>query len=177
MKIRVKFEFPNVTKDSIYKVVKENESYFWFMNNLNEEVAVAKGCCEIIKEVESMKELTFREVIANIKEGEVWESPFKKIVCNKVGDIAIEEDNSEDLLYFDKNTIYKLVRQEYTFQEALEVLENGEEIESVVSGFKYSKEGEYIRTCDENYICIDTTAEEETLFMLTEIKGNWYINK
>ncbi len=27
-----------------------------------------------------MKELTFREVIANIKEGEVWEGKYKKYI-------------------------------------------------------------------------------------------------
>jgi hypothetical protein len=129
---------------------------------------------EIIeKEVSvNMKELTFREVIANIKEGEVWERVDDEYISNR-----IELKNGQLKLYnswngkmdftlkeagviFDK-TLYKLKRPQYTFQEAFKAFEEGKEIESCESGDIYN-------TTEEDV--------EYKLFYGYEIQGKWYIN-
>ncbi len=150
------------------------------MNNLDEEVAVAKGCCEIVKENEEMKELTFREVIANIKEGEVWESS-EKLIEQLNGEILvtkrIKTPFNSGAVVFNNDRKYKLVRQEYSFQEAFEALENGVEIESVESKWRYK------RDTDENIWLLSPhgggTPEVSycRIFAVDEIKGKWYINK
>ena len=76
---------------------------------------------EIIKwEIDKMKELTFKEVIANIKEGEVWESE-EKIIRKISGAIVIglkDKENIGSEMGFLDNVKYKLKRKEYTFEEA-----------------------------------------------------------
>lgn len=124
------------------------------------------------KESDNMKELTFREVIANIKEGEVWERVDDEYISNR-----IELKNGQLKLYnswngkmgftlkeagviFDK-TLYKLKRPQYTFQEAFKAFEEGKEIESCESGDIYN-------TTEEDV--------EYKLFYGYEIQGKWYIN-
>lgn len=119
---------------------------------------------EIIeKEVSvNMKELTFREVIANIKEGEVWEGGNKIIKCTEV---AICIETTDGVAYngfgFLDKSLYRLQRPQYTFQEAFKAFEEGKEIESCESGYIYN-------TTEENV--------EDKIFYGYEIQGKWYIN-
>lgn len=124
------------------------------------------------KESDNMKELTFREVIANIKEGEVWERVDDEYISNRIElkngqlnqyniwngkmDFTLKEAG----LILDK-TLYKLKRPQYTFQEAFKAFEEGKEIESCESGYIYN-------TTEENV--------EDRLFYGYEIQGKWYIN-
>lgn len=123
------------------------------------------------KESDNMKELTFREVIANIKEGEVWERVDDEYISNRIElkngqlnqynfwngkmDFTLKEAG----LILDK-TLYKLKRPQYTFQEAFKAFEEGKEIESCESGYIYN-------TTEENV---------EEVFYKYEIQGKWYIN-
>ena len=107
-----------------------------------------------------MKELTFREVIANIKEGEVWENDTERIIGLSFGRIEIE------WLKGDRNIInlnlgYTIKRPQYTFQEAFEAFEKGKEIKSCESGYIYNTTEEGV---------------EDRLFYGYEIQGKWYIN-
>nr|WP_302597857.1 hypothetical protein [uncultured Cellulosilyticum sp.] len=78
-----------------------------------------------------MKELTFREVIANIKEGEVWEGKYKKIYIQN-STLFVENINSNFdgviAVGFVLDEIYKLKRKKYSFAEAFKAYEEGKEI-------------------------------------------------
>lgn len=80
---------------------------------------------KLYKEVKEMKELTFKEVIANIKEGQIWESDIKIIKCSINGNITVRSkiDNNSQIMNFNKDNLYKLKREEYTFQEAFKAYE------------------------------------------------------
>lgn len=137
---------------------------------------------EIIKwEVKEMKELTFKEVIANIKEGEVWESNEKTITI-KYDQVIIQvkegyegrvNGNERMALSLDKK--YKLQRKKYTFEEAFKAYEEGKEIES--ESYKYKKCNradcfKLIRSIKDEWI----KCEDGFEIHLDEIRGKWYIN-
>lgn len=125
---------------------------------------------EEVKEEVKMKK-TFREVIADIKEGEVWESSFKTIAF-KEGKVLIERRNGLSCPYvlIDEKEEFKLQRKEYTFQEAFKAYEEGKEIESVCSGYRYKKEN------GEDVAILSADWQEFDYFELYEIRGKWYIN-
>lgn len=127
-----------------------------------------EGMFEEIKEDKNMKELTFREVIANIKEGEEYKVVggrryrLEHIYMSK-GDIIFRQKNGcivTDRVVVDDKTKFVKVREEYTFKEAFEAFEKGKEIESCESGGIYNING----------------GEENWLFYAGEIRGKWYIN-
>ena len=69
------------------------------------------------------------------------------------------------------NDKFKLQRKEYTFEEAFKAYEEGKEIESCYSQYKYKKEGGldlYSKTGNEWY--------GEDNFEIDEIRGKWDIN-
>lgn len=104
---------------------------------------------------EDNMEKTFREVIADIKEGEVWVN-----VTAPISFIRLREDG---VLDFNKNeginlnVKYKLKRKEYTFEEAFKAYEEGKEIQSASTDKIYHKEKDF-------------------LFASYEISKKWYIN-
>ena len=111
-----------------------------------------------------MKELTFREVIANIKDGEVWED--KNFV------ISIEDDGNHEIkirhkegfddcsaIFFNPSDKFQLQRKKYSFTEALKAYEEGKEIESCINSDWCYKLG-----------------YTELLVYAREITGEWYIN-
>ena len=101
-------------------------------------------------------EKTFREVIADIKEGEVWENENRKITINDLGEIFIK-DKITGLRSFNPKVKYKLQRREYTFEEAFKAYEEGKEIQSASTDKIYHKEKDF-------------------LFASYEISKKWYIN-
>lgn len=130
----------------------------------------------------SMKELTFREVIANIKEGEVWETVKEQYGIRKVwmlhGDLRIENNTDKAITCIDSNGKFKLQRKQYTFQEAFKFFEEGKEIESC-NGTTYrldkaTEEVHIIETQYENRTTIYCFGD--VLFRCDEIQGKWYIN-
>lgn len=124
-----------------------------------------------------MKELTFREVIANIKEGEVWENERIKIETNPCKDFKITfKDGMRKSLFLFDNQKFKLIKkEEVTFNKAFEAYEEGKEIESCVSGCKYRKDDK-----KDYYKEIDDCNWQVWLlgggFDFEEIRGEWYIN-
>lgn len=114
------------------------------------------------KESDNMKELTFREVIANIKEGEVWEG--REYTIALLGNrIAINYNDGDEYngVYPLIEGTFKLKRPQYTFQEAFKAFEEGKEKESCESGDIYKGKEEY---------------RDYHLLSLGEIRGQWYIN-
>lgn len=118
-------------------------------------------------------EKTFREVIADIKEGEVWECRSKYIqrFADGIQIYHKEKGKSTPSMLMRNNDKFKLQRKEYTFAEAFKAYEEGKEIESCYSQYKYKKEGGldlYSKTENEWY--------GEDNFEIDEIRGKWYIN-
>lgn len=146
-----------VIKDGEYYIFLEDEPEHYWTEEMFEKIEE--------KESDNMKELTFREVIANIKEGEVWESETLEIYLdNKTSELVLKHKTN----YFNcreigikKEKKFKLKRPQYTFQEAFEAFEKGKEIESCKSGDIYN-------TTEEDV--------EDKLFCGYEIQGKWYIN-
>lgn len=134
-----------------------------------------------VEEDNKMQEKTFQEVIATIKEREIWvcEKFNRKIIKADDGIIEIRKINNETfdhisaLLFSDEK--YKLQRKEFTFEEAFKAYEDGIKVESVFSGISYEKAnsvsldivGEYSVTLEN---------EKELMFSIGEIRGKWYIN-
>lgn len=133
------------------------------------------------EEVKEMKELTFKEVIANIKEGEVWESIDKskrvvEIRYDKMFNTICLSGTEESefcrnyMTAVGINQKFKLKRKEYSFEEAFKALGEGKEIESVITGAKYIVKQNSLKfsggilTCNVN-------------LSYHEIKGEWYINE
>lgn len=131
---------------------------------------------EIIKwEVKEM-EKTFREVIADIKEGQVWENSLLKIRFLRNGYIDIENtmgwENGTGISIM-ADLKFTLQRKKYTFEEAFKAYEEGKEIESVHSGYRYKRENGkdlYFSKITERW------AENEE-FKTKEIMNMWYINE
>ena len=131
---------------------------------MEENIDLAKMIVdECVKEMELIEknkmEKTFKEVIADIKEGEVWESPFAIISCDNFGIEIKFKDRKYSKYCFCDDVKFKLQRKEYTFEEAFKAYEEGKEIQSIITGILYqnNKDGD--------------------IFILPkEIRGKWYIN-
>ena len=121
---------------------------------------------EVKKEVQ---EKTFREVIADIKEGEIWDSGYKEIRLYNGEIMIVSKDSSFSMVFYD-STKYKLKRQLYSFEEAFKAYEEGKEIESVYSLHRYKKEN------GEDVAIFIADWQEFDYFELYEIRGKWYIN-
>ncbi|MDB2100049.1 hypothetical protein [Clostridium paraputrificum] len=131
---------------------------------------------------EKVKELTFEEVIANIKDGEVWECTRKTA---RVKEIKKNGEVKNSLIVFNFGCLtedtrasiqgtdtFKLKRKEYTFEEAFKALEEGKEIESLETYERLKlKDGRlvYFDSYDGQFYHADGIE-------YNEIKGKWYIN-
>ena len=105
-------------------------------------------------------EKTFKEVIEDIKENEVWED--KNFVLTLGYDESIRITHKEGFdncvaIYIDINGKFKLNREEFTFEEAFKAYEEGKEIQSASTDKIYHKEKDF-------------------LFASYEISKKWYIN-
>ena len=132
------------------------------------DIKIAK---QYIKEHTPISEIerTFREVIADIKEGEVWVNEIAPINFIRLREDGVLDFNENEGINL--NVKYKLQRKQYTFEEAFKAYEEGKEIESCYSQYKYKKEGGldlYSKTENEWY--------GEDNFEIDEIRGKWYIN-
>ena len=170
-----------------YEIVDDLGRYIYFnkeiFEEVNEELEFAKEVVEAcLKEKElrekNKTEKTFREVIADIKEGEVWEcrSKYIKRFADGIQIYHKEKGKATPSMLMANNDKFKLQRKEVTFAEAFKAYEQGKGIESVVSNVQYQKELKdtvSIRPCYGEWF----DANEKTLvFDYVEIKGKWYIN-
>lgn len=137
---------------------------------------------EIVKDDNMRK--TFREVIADIKDGEVWESvqdffQLKEISCIegmikfRLEGVFIEKTDKSNIVDtgVGGGQTFKLKRKEYSFEEAFKAYEGGKEIESRYNKYKYKKiDGvdAYSKTGNDLY--------DADNFGINEIRDKWYIN-
>ena len=120
-------------------------------------------------------EKTFKEVIEDIKENEVWED--KNFVLTLGYDERLRITHKEGFdncvaIYIDINSKFKLKREEYTFTEAFKAYEEGKEIENLESGYKYKQNEVFFNSTGGWYDFYD----HNDIFSLKEIRGKWYIN-
>lgn len=134
-----------LTTGKEYEVLSEVGCYYQLKIN-NKGIryhCYVKSRFEVIKE-ENKMEKTFREVIADIKEGEVWECRSKYIqrFADGIQIYHKEKGKSTPSMLMRNNDKFKLQRKEYTFEEAFKAYEEGKEIESCYSQYKYKKKGD-----------------------------------
>lgn len=125
---------------------------------------------------------TFREVIRDIKEGEIWinlsENRRVEQIQLRKNILALEgkakfETNGVGVFLNDK---FKLKRKEYSFNEAFKYYEEGEEIESIFSNCKYKNiDGiHYFKDKISGMFAQEWAACDG--FEISEIREKWYIN-
>lgn len=131
---------------------------------------------------EKLKELTFEEVIANIKDGEVWECTRKTA---RVKEIKKNGEVKNSLIVFNFGCLtedtrasiqgtdtFKLKRKGHTFEEAFKALEEGKEIESLKTHERLKlKDGRLVY-----FDSYDNRFNHADGIEYNEIKGKWYIN-
>ncbi|MGG7144919.1 hypothetical protein ACQPVP_15870 [Clostridium nigeriense] len=152
----------SLTLGKEYEVFEEGNTYYRLKVNDRGRTYhyYAKHRFEEVKE-ENKMEKSFREVIADIKPGEVWKLNQFEIKCHKTtGTIVIRSTATGKVFGFEKKDRFKLQRKEYTFAEAFKAYEEGKGIESC-KGIYYKKDYE--------------TEYDESISM-DEIRGKWYIN-
>lgn len=134
---------------------------------------------------EEAKELTFEEVIANIKDGEVWECTRKTA---RVKEIKKNGELKNSLIVFNFRCLtedtrasiqgtdtFKLKRKKYTIEEAFKAFEEGKEMESC-DGWKFKKKGDKVIVTNHSGARFEESSAN-ALFSLKEMKGDWYINE
>ena len=143
----------------------------WVVKGIN-SMSFYQHRFEVVNEDNIKK--TFREVIANIKEGEIWETTRKDdaaywgpIYINKFNNKICMTSNNHALQISEEDT-FKLKRKEYTFEEAFKAYEKGKEIESCYSGDKYMIQ-------HGGSDCYADGSKTGTIGF-NEIRGKWYIN-
>lgn len=165
----------DVTKRNYWEEYKEDTCYCCFdgdskLGYADCEFYISEGK-EILKW--KVKELTFKEVIANIKDEQVWDDGFIKIekICGsiRIGNINGEPYKELIALVINECRKFKLQRKEYTFEEAFKAYESGKEIESCEILCKY-KNGKF-NLGESNPIWLELRS-----IPLRGIRGKWYIN-
>lgn len=123
---------------------------------------------------ENKMEKTFREVIADIKEGEVWEcrSKYIKRFADGIQIYHKEKGRSTPSMLMSNNDKFRLQRKQYTFEEAFKAYEEGKEIESCENGYKYLQ-NTFTYPGNEQWLCFRNS---EQMFTTDAIRGKWYIN-
>ena len=115
-----------------------------------------------------MNELTLREVIANIKEGEVWKNASLARNLQEVKFVFTDTNRKSFSICNDDTFI--LQRKGYIFEEAFKAYQEGKEIESKSYRYKIiNEQDKYYSKLAKGWIDNDT-------FDMDEIKGKWYIN-
>lgn len=126
-----------------------------------------------------MKALSFREVMASIKEGEEYvntkETYAVKGVYMSSGNIVVYTEKDFNRFVVDDRMRFKKVMEEYTFQEAFKAFEKGKEIESCLSGFKFKIYEDTVRIKGGCYKALYECLKVK-VFSIEEILGGWYIH-
>lgn len=167
----------NASKHTYWKKERENLTYMCYRNNLKYDSYkyFKEEDEEIIKwEIDTMEELNFQEVIANIKEGETWDSGFIIIkMTDRHIDIEFNYAPMGDVYSIRKDMKFKLKRKEYSFQEAFKAYEEGKEIESKYNTIRYKKIKNEL-TCFSKYY--GSWVKSDVGFSVNSIREKWYIN-
>ena len=163
-----------ITNGKVYDVLKEGGLGYLIIDDLDIRKYLRKDRFEIVKE-ENKMEKTFREVIADIKEGEVWESENTLTQIYTRNDVLIidfKEEVTTEIVKIPADAKFRLKRKEYSFNEAFKAYEEGKEIESCENGYKYLQNN-FTYPGNEQWLCFRNS---EQMFTTEAIRGKWYIN-
>lgn len=167
-KYKIKKIFLNNDNSAEYILEKINENDY--CNSVRWEEKELKFVDE--DKIKYNRELTFREVMAQIKEGEVWEDVMNKNITISKNGINLNRLDWTNSMFMSFDSKFKLQRKEYTFEEAFKSYEEGKEIESCVSGHKYKKGNLHATTlCGQDYLI------QGYGIPISDISGNWYVNE
>lgn len=162
-----------------WQIYKEKTCYNYIYKNLvfdskehydNKNITVI-DFKELIGENKMNKAKTLKEVINDIKEGEIWECKYMEIYIKNNDLYTIPKDGKKyDGIVFRNDTRYTLKRKEYNFTEAYKAYKEGKEIESLVSGYR-------LKIIDDVDMFYSTNGWENIKTVeYKEIDGKWYIN-
>lgn len=165
-----------LTVGRIYDVKEIKENYYVIKDDKGITNLFWHGDFEIVKENEMEK--TFREVIADIKEGEVWECRSKYIqrFADGIQIYHKEKGKSTPSMLMRNNDKFKLQRKQYSFEEAFKAYEEGKEIESCIKNFKIKKLNNKPHYIYKHMSEWDYINNDDACFSIDEIQGKWYIN-
>lgn len=168
----------NMRKDHI----KEVASKILERVPIKDAMAMLEKYAVVVTGVEEGRDIntekTYKEVIKDIKPGEVWVGTHYKMYINKDnGALIIKriDDTIIDGYAVALKGLFKLQQKEYSLMEALDALEQGKEIQSTVGGkYKYKK-------INDKYAYYSCSSEKwftdvETTMSMEEIIGKWHIN-
>ena len=166
-----------LTKDKVYEVISNNKEWLTIKCDNLDFNTYSRHLFKEVKEVKTMTK-NFKEVIADIKEGEVWESRgawIIKTVKMEKDNLFIDSEKGEELS-INRNTKFQLQRKKVSFTEAFKAYEEGKEIESCVNGNKFKRileNGAY-----SNIILYKSLDDYQynSKFLIGDIMGEWYIN-
>lgn len=164
----ISFKGKELTVEKVYDEFYEVKENDWFWSN------------EMLEEVKKeAQQKTFREVIADIKEGEIWESRSKYIqrFADGIQIYHKEKGKSTPSMLMSNNDKFKLQRKEYTFEEAYKKAKEGAEIQSLASNIKYKKYDENTMMFkDKDMDDFAGISNDNAIFSVDEIQGKWFIN-
>lgn len=184
MKVRCIDNMNGVLKlGKVYEVkdIVDNGKYYKIEHSPNIECRVKADRFEEVKENNNMKEITFKEVIASIKDGESYRAIYEKGLGNRPtitrnqNRIEIDFPLKTDCYLFTIDMLFELVRKTYTFEEAFKAFEEGKEIESC-EGWKFKKKGDKVIVINHSGARFEESSTN-ALFSLKEMEGDWYINE
>lgn len=165
--------------NKVYDVLGEAGNMYIVQDKNNDRACFYK---RKFQEVKEMNELTFKDVIENIKDGESYRAIYEKGLGNRPtitrnqNSIEIDFPLKTDCYLFTGDMLFELVRKAYTFEEAFRAYEEGKEIECCYGGQKLKKENEkdyYFNYDKEEYVPLSF---DEAFFDIATIRSEWYIN-
>lgn len=133
---------------------------------------------ELIENKGEVMSKTFKEVIADIKVGEVWVGDKNwNIEYIKSGEDGIEIKFREEVDHyiFCEAVDFTLQRKKVSFTEAFAAYEEGKEIESCYNKYKFRclENGLNEFNYDNEWLGV---WEVDQIFSINQVKGEWFIN-
>lgn len=151
-----------------YKVIDEDNRQYKVVYNKNETIWINKSRFKPVEPQKEIKEYDFRKVVAEIKPNEEYRCQNFIVRCL--------EDNTIEMIAPSKNIIGfmntdKFIKTEkpVTTAEAFKALDEGNIIESLITGNKYLK-----NDCGQ-LINIKITEKRQTTMFFEELEGKWTV--
>lgn len=163
-----------ITLKKKYPLIAEEKGRYFIKNDFGNRTGYFKGNFKRVEpQKEEKKEYTFKEVIENIKDGEIYK--YSDTIIKQVdGAISVGKEKAfsdGETLGFWFYNMYKFTKVEepkpVTTSEAMKALEDGKVVESC-RGYQYKKEGEKISLFNKRR-CASKSIEFE------ELENQWII--
>lgn len=170
----------NVTKGNIYKVLTDANTDYVILDDLKKLYCVPKSRFEVVEEESTTEKEVFKgwEIIKMCEEGKIKNGTILQdlddehfTVFNGViidGEKENFDSNHETTSSFFVRNRFRIIKKEYTFEEAFKAYEEGKEIESCYSGVTYKLQ-------HGGSDCFGGGQKTSTI-AFNEIRGKWYIN-